>query len=365
MMKSVHIVGYRGIKDFTLDGLGRINLLVGVNNSGKTSVLEAVHSLASPLDPMPLFRALDRRGERFVSDESDRFDPRSRPDFAIPYLFSGREIKAGSTFRIESKPGAQFLEAKIIEDAKPEMQLDLGLDRSESVFGRLVLELTSHVGGDPIRLPMSSVGGVRGDFDLRYRAIRPRVLDTWKSHFITVDSFTPDDLIALWNALALTPMEDLVLKALRFLDPTIERIAAVGVRPRQARGGFIIRRQGEVQPVPIGSFGDGIWRILALSITIPHCRGGVLLVDEIDTGLHYTVMSKMWRLVYEAAKEFDVQVFATTHSYDCIYSLAQICQNDEERQAVTIHRIDPSKPKSVRYDEDEITAATEHHIEMR
>ena len=89
-----------------------------------------------------------------------------------------------------------------------------------------------------------------------------------------------------------------------------------------------------------------------------------MLVDEIDTGLHYTVMSQMWKLIFNAAREFDVQVFATTHSYDCIYSLAQICSGSPHDH-VTVQRIDPGKTKATPYDEDELTVAASREIEVR
>ena len=173
----------------------------------------------------------------------------------------------------------------------------------------------------------------------------------------------------VWDKVALTPSEGLVLQALQFLDPDIERIAAQAVSgpyySSQSRGGFIIKRRGWEQPVPIGTMGDGMWRMLAMAISITQCRGGVLLVDEIDTGLHYTVMSQMWKLIFNAARELDVQIFATTHSYDCVYSLAQICSQREAGESVTVQRIDPGERRAVPYDEDDRTVAVRREIEVR
>jgi len=161
----------------------------------------------------------------------------------------------------------------------------------------------------------------------------------------------------------------MVLRALQFLDGDIERIAAQAnsgpAYVTQTRGGFIIKRKGWEQPVPIGSMGDGMWRMLAMAIAISQCKGGVLLVDEIDTGLHYTVMSKMWSLIYNTARELDVQVFATTHSYDCVYSLAQICASAEADSAVTVQRVEPGRDWAVPYDQEEITMAATRDIEVR
>jgi predicted ATP-dependent endonuclease of OLD family len=111
--------------------------------------------------------------------------------------------------------------------------------------------------------------------------------------------------------------------------------------------------------------GDGMWRMLAMAIAIARSAGGMLLVDEIDTGLHYTVMSDMWRLVFGAARELDVQVFATTHSFDCIQSLAEVCVNGDPHDHVTLQRIESGGPKAVPYSEAEIAQAAKRNIEVR
>jgi len=86
--------------------------------------------------------------------------------------------------------------------------------------------------------------------------------------------------------------------------------------------------------------GDGIWRILGITLASVKAEGGILLIDKIDTGLHFTVMENMWKLITQTAKRLDVQVFATTHNSDCRTSLAAIlCDED----AVTIQRIEKDK----------------------
>jgi predicted ATPase len=161
----------------------------------------------------------------------------------------------------------------------------------------------------------------------------------------------------------------LVLRALRFLEPDIERIAAVGSGAPYAtptRGGFIIKRRGYDQPIPIGSMGDGMWRMLSLAIALIRCKAGILLIDEVDTGLHYTVMADMWRLIAQTSRELGVQVFATTHSFDCVHSLATICRPDvDDGSEVTIQRIEPARSSAVPYTESEISMAAARHIEVR
>lgn len=133
-----------------------------------------------------------------------------------------------------------------------------------------------------------------------------------------------------------------------------------------SRGGFVVLLSDRQQRIPIGSLGDGIWRMLGLALALASVKGGVLLVDEIDTGLHYSTMSDLWKLIWEAAKKLDVQVFATTHNSDCWTSLASIANREDAiEDGITIHRIERGKQKSVVFTEKEIVMAAEREIEVR
>lgn len=129
------------------------------------------------------------------------------------------------------------------------------------------------------------------------------------------------------------------------IEPKIERIASVSAekylsRKPGERGGLIVKLSDSDLPIPIGSMGDGIWRLLGLALATVSAQGGVLLVDEIDSGLHYSTMSDMWKIIWQTATKLDVQVFATTHSSDCWQSLASIASKEkEDKNRITIHRI--------------------------
>ena len=82
------------------------------------------------------------------------------------------------------------------------------------------------------------------------------------------------------------------------------------------------------------------------------------MVDEIDTGLHHSVMEGMWKLVIITAKRLNVQVFATSHSQDCFNSLGRLHQlNPKLAAEVSLHRLERGLPHSVRYGTDEISTA--------
>jgi len=343
-----------------MSNLGRINLLVGPNNSGKTSVLEAIYLLASAGDPASLSQMLWRRGERFPAGVTRPVFP-SSIEVDVSHLFTGHELHPGSSIRISARSEASVRTLEVAIAKVPPRDRD-----DEAVLtSRLDLEVSGKPDPATPKIPLTRAGGLLAD------ALDPSARPLGgvsPAYFITTESLSVGKLVAMWNNIALTPTEGLVLKALQFLDRDIERIAAqatTGPDYFQARGGFIVKRKGSDQPVPIGSMGDGMWRMLAMAIAITQCKGGVLLVDEIDTGLHYTAMSQMWGLIYSAAKDLDVQVFATTHSYDCIYSLAQICSSVAMQKSVTVQRIESGKRRSIPYDEDEIAVAAARDIEVR
>ena len=86
----------------------------------------------------------------------------------------------------------------------------------------------------------------------------------------------------------------------------------------------MVKLKGAEEPVPIGSLGDGFWRMFGLILAMVNLENGILLIDEIDSGFHFTVMTDMWKFVWEIAKKLNIQVFATTHSRDCLQSLAEL-----------------------------------------
>jgi len=183
--------------------------------------------------------------------------------------------------------------------------------------------------------------------------------------FITTEGLSRDDIVARFETVVLTRDEDTVLQALHTIEPTIERIASVGHHARRstrgARGGLAMMVSG--QRIPIGSMGDGIWRLLGIALALVSARGGVLLIDEIDTGLHFSVLVDMWRLVFETARSLDVQVFATTHSRDCYEALAAVAEPG--RTEISLQRIERGKLDAIAFTELEIRQAAERGLEVR
>lgn len=377
MFGSLLIDGYRGFRCFSMDGLSRINLLVGSNNSGKTSVLEALYLLAVAGDPQAILQIAAQRGERFDNEGAPRF-PRDE-EIDVSHLFFGHDLCDGAAFTISCKNNGveRFIKIRIREATEGEIQQEtrdaprgslFPSDTGEPLATRFVLDLDGRPEPLSPMINLTRRGGLAVYNVDRVRRRTQREL--MPVQYVPTESLSVSLLMERWKNILLTEAESLVLDALRFLEPGIERIAAVPsssyYRGVTSRGGFLVRLREVDQPIPIGSLGDGTWRMLALAVALSQARGGVLLIDEIDTGLHYTVMKDMWKLVANTAKDLNVQVFATSHSYDCVKSLAAICESDEGAgDHVTIQRVEPDKGRAVKYSEAEIKVAAEHHIEVR
>ncbi|MCA9634788.1 MAG: AAA family ATPase, partial [Myxococcales bacterium] len=141
-----------------------------------------------------------------------------------------------------------------------------------------------------------------------------------------------------------------------------ERIAAAP----GPRGGIFVRLRGTKERVPLGSFGDGTTRLFSLACNLISVQGGLLLIDEIDTGLHVSTMLEMWAFLFHAVKEFDVQVFATTHSDDCIRGLTEFLRCDEDaRGKARLFRMERGASTMTSYDSEEIVSTSDAGIEVR
>jgi hypothetical protein len=369
MLKSLRIENFRCFQTFELQQLGLLNLLVGTNNSGKTSLLEAIQLLTSQPGLDTLREVMVSRGEYILDHKRN-----NGRELDVRHLFYGHEIDVGSRFSIfgrnhnHQESITVFVEQAEWTDTQTR-QYNLSRDRDfeDSQQVKLVIEWLVGKENERVKLPLSSFNGLPFRYLDRVRR-NSKHLEA-KTQFVTASSLKNENMIELFDQIVLTPEEEFVTVALQTIEPNIERIASIGSEPYQFAGshsGFVVRLADEDQRIPIGSMGDGIWRMLGLTLAIVNAKNGVLLVDEIDTGLHFSAMSDMWKLIWETAKRLNVQVFATTHNSDCWSSLASIASTEHPSpEGITIHRIEKDKPNSIVFTERQIVIAAERGIEVR
>lgn len=275
MLTSITVKNFRVFRDFTIDSLERINLIAGKNNVGKTALLEALFLFADPGfgEWPPRFNFL-RGFDRLEIDGMMKWG----------WLFCKRDT--GKTISIASD-GSQ-IELSIVDSNA--VQFSYG--NAEVMIG-------------PVRqLNIHDNSGQRWNTN---HSIPCGV-------FLGNTSLSPQQVAESFSTLELQGTQHSVVTALQTIDPRIQRLSVLVL------GGIpmVYADIGSAPLIPFHQMGDGIVRLLSIVLEIARAAGGIMLIDEIENGIHYSAMENVWKVIAEAARSADVQVFATTHSWECI-----------------------------------------------
>ena len=362
LLTSLELRNYRSFPLFRLNGLRRVNLLVGENNAGKTSILEAINILAFGTSPLSLWRIMQRRNERLSLTE----DGSKKTELEVAHFFHGHTAAIGSTFGLRGGPSKAWgVDATIISSLDAfdfSFGEDAGLSSLDEQVPRSGLALRMKaVQSDALTTMRLTMRGGLSESAIQ----QPLEIETDEppvpALFIPIFGLSAPTLNQLWERAVLEGKEHEISDSLRIVEPSLKDVQYVsGVAD------FFVGIQNETSRVPLGSLGDGTKRLLALALAVRGPRGGYLLVDDIDTGLHYTILPKMWRLIVATARRFDVQVIATTHSEDCVRSLAALCESSPElADDVALHRIEKGFPQSTAFTAEELAIGTRQQMEFR
>jgi hypothetical protein len=183
---------------------------------------------------------------------------------------------------------------------------------------------------------------------------------------ITPSGYDRYSIGAMWDRAVESGNAPDVEEALRAIVPELERLYRLGESDSQG-GAFYLELRGARRPIPIRNMGDGTNRVLGLTLALIRAAGGVLLIDEVENGLHYSVLVDVWRALLELAERLEVQVFATTHSWDCIRAFSE-ATNENNNVDGMLHRLETLGDGSIRMidlHERDLELVAEQHIEVR
>lgn len=355
MMKSVNIVNFKNLKDFSLDGWSSVNLIVGRNNAGKTSLLEALALYFSNGNEMMLKSILGDRGlneesrDAYLSLFSDYRDSCSKKNDVIIWE-KGRESDAlylRQRYLVKSKKRTTMGEAEYQEFMAEEDIFPTNFNASQNVERVLQLESKDSMGycrfSDPI-----SRSTITGKCPVRYL-----------SSFV----FSSTGNAKAFDRISMTKLEKQLIDGLRIIDSDIEQINFLTDEGRGERVPFVVRK-GSEKKCRLSTMGDGINRVLTIILKMLGSENGVFLLDEFEDGLHYTVQTDLWRIIFQLAEMLHIQVFVTTHSRDCIHSFVEANTKGDGR----LIRLEDRKgfiSPIVYVDPEEISFAETNSIELR
>ena len=359
---DLQIRGFRGIDSLDIPRFTQVTLIAGLNGIGKTTVLEALEVLASRGSGAVLTGILVKRRE-----QGQTVDVHGRQVTELDWesLFYGRSPNEDDVISIGVKGCEQSLRISV---ATPE---DIEDDGAERVLGELDPEiaiLKASMNGARKYVPMIAERGRpflwrrrRAPFeagypaDLQYETVGP-------------DVFRDGQLASMWDDIALSPeLSEVTTSVNKMYGRQISVIAMTGDEGRSSPGrrAMVSLDEGS-RPVPLKSLGDGAMRITGNLMAVSRSDTSLVLVDEIENGLHHSIQRQFWATMVDAAARNGTQLVATTHSWDCVEAFAHAAVENEsvDCSLLRIGEIDGEHWITV-YDESDLLIAAEHGIEVR
>ncbi len=360
MYKKFEIKNFKCFKELTFDKLARINLISGSNGAGKTALLEAIYILCGAYDPELFIKTDDLRGgvlKEFSSISSNRtpldsFFNNFNHDKAVE--LSGVENE-GLTKSLTLRFAAPYLEANRDDD-----EIDEYIRENADLFS-----------GKAVWFALDSVSFSNGEVNSHTSYIvvskneyltKKVLLPAKPIRFITNNYSSMSADAFGYGELEKNNLHSYIIDSLQIVEPKLSKIANIPTYEGACLYGGVELHQ--LTPLPL--LGGGIMRLLSILISIGNSTGGVVLIDEIEDGFHHSIMVKVWEAIAKTARDFDVQVFATTHSWECIADFYKAF-SDANENVFRYHRLDRIRDDVVMktYSKENLATSIEMNIEMR
>ncbi len=363
MFKSITVKNFRCFEEITVESLERVNLIGGVNNIGKTALLEAIYLLTS-LDSLevPFKLNVDRgvvRHQTFDVEEVCEWlfhEKRINKSIKIQVL-DQNNIKNELKLSLDKASSPRLYPLSLSSNRRRTLKdLNIELNQAGKKILNLILFLTIDQ-EDPEQIRI----GIQQDETQEDRQI---------------DLFSPSELINSRVKISPTSnaerfsrfeaknQQSQIVEMLKIIEPRLRRLAVL------VTGGvpMVYGDVGVDYLIPISLMGEGIERLLSIILSIMNAPGGIILIDEIENGIHYSVLEKVWQSIDKATQIAKTQLFATTHSLECIQAAHQAFSNSASydfRYFRLERDIETNLIKTLVYDKDTIDTSVDLNLEMR
>jgi hypothetical protein len=356
VFKSIRISNFKVFDNFELEGLSEINLITGMNNVGKTALLEALYLLTGCENIGLALKINTFRGIlEFIGDPAKIQEAMWRPlfrnlDIGVPITLSG-ELADGlflkSCIEIERA-------AYLIEPSQDSTGIEPTTPPSIKPGERLLLTFTHDNKTVKTFLTISPTG-------TRVQPVPSPPI--FPGYFIS--SYPPlnvQEEAALFSELEAVGKGQAILSSLQILEPRLKRLAVlVSAGIPMIHGDIGIERM-----VPLPFMGDGLRRLTKILLAIENSPAGVVLVDDIEFGIHHSNITRIWRALIEASSHNRTQIFVTTHSYEWIKGAVDTFQESFIAN-LSLYRLERhnSKVTVISYDRKSMISAIKAELEVR
>jgi energy-coupling factor transporter ATP-binding protein EcfA2 len=321
VLTEIKIQNFRGFKDLTIAPLKRVNLIIGQNNTGKTALLEALALLLA--DPLPTANKLPQLFRTTGGDWNENF---------WQWIVYNKNVHGGAVVRVKIPQRPDF--GVCLKKGSPlDGYVALGQGRTPLELGNLPLWSTG--GGETAGLPAVA--------------------------FSTHPTNPTQDAID-YNRVVQKKGRKKVEALITAVEPRLEAIESL----QTGKEPLLYADVGLSEMIPVTQMGQGFNRLLDIYSEIIAAEAKVLLIDEVENGIHHSVLETIWRGLFHASQEAGVQIFATTHSWECVLA-ADRAAREKEPYGLNLIRLDRVEDniKATVIDGQALDTAKELHWEMR
>lgn len=363
MFKTITVKNFRCFEDLTVSKIERVNLIGGINNIGKTALLEAIYLMTLSSIEIPLKLNFDRGVFSLKTFDVEEI---------CEWLFYQKKANKAIKIKVTDEQNIESeLKLSLERAASPRLfPLSLSSNRRKTLKD---LKLEFKIGDQkPLNLTLF-LSADKEDPDTARLGIEHK--DT-SPEDIEITTFPASDFIS--SRLRISPTEDAekfsfleaqnkqdeIVKILQILEPRLKRLSVLVTGGLPIINGDI----GGNYLIPVSLMGEGMSRLLSIVLSIMNAPGGTVLIDEIENGIHYSVLAKIWESIAEASKIFNTQIFATTHSQECINSAHQAFAKLESYDFRYFRLERENKTnliKTVIYEKENIGTSIDLNLEMR
>lgn len=359
MIEKLTIKNFRGFEFIELPHLKRLNLITGKNNVGKTALLEALFLFLAANNPILSLTRLNR----------------SR----APINLANRNIEDICGWLFHQCDLEKQIEIKVIDGQKLEHQVSLKIESLQeasiqpmqqesltqqpnygsALFSNKVLSTQYSNSLNNLLFNIKTKITEKG-LELINLPMVPYVL-------FTADYPYQDPLASLvestqiFSQLQNKGEKKKLIEALQIIDPRVQDmlVSFASLSPE------LMVDLGFKPIVPIAYLGDGANKLVTILLRIARAQGGIVLVDEIENGFHYSTMPKIWETIENFCTELNVQFFATTHSLECAHAVAKIPKKEDFFMLYRLHRLPQGEVKVGFYDRESLESAIRLDWELR
>lgn len=340
-IKSINIETYRGIKNLNLESFTGINIFTGDNNSGKTSVLELLHTVAEPTQLQVWLQHI-RRGSKIRNNITyfegfiDLFNKEDQANPIIKYTindFEGNEHIISVSYRI-------IPEAVSTRTANQLSTIKFSSDEKKIVANRLYLKF------DYNGQENNNYGIYEFQDTLEFLFTGENIISICRPVVYVSPTAHSNNFLYLKEVLNNSELYQEMLSVLQDFDPDIISINQYSSRVSSNEYCGILSKKFK-NALPLNMYGDGLKKVILLMSAVVVAKNGILLIDEFETAIHTSAMTKIYGWILKTCKKLNVQLFLTTHSKEALQKVLELNYDSELKDDITLFTLYKKNGKNI------------------